>query len=130
MSRSFLAMFRGADARSIAHALAILLVFNAVFGAFHSGAMAKAATGEVVLCSSEGAVRASEGLPQEPADPQDMSCCVLGNGPTPAAIASEPAGLSAPTSPASAFAPPFFDSTVAGPKHPGSASPRGPPKLA
>ena len=131
MSRSFLARFRGADARSIGHALAILLVFNAILGAFHSGAMAKAAaTGEAILCSGEGAVRTSEGLPDPPAGPEDMSCCVLGCGPSPAAIAAAPAALSVPVPAVSAFAPPLFDCTVVSRKHAGSTSPRGPPILA
>ena len=116
MSRSFLARFRGADARSIAHALAILLVVNAVFGAFHFGTMAKAGTGEIVLCSSEGAIRLADGLPREPAAPAEMSCCGLGFGPSPAALAAEPA--------------PLVDRTVISRKHSGSASPRGPPILA
>jgi hypothetical protein len=130
MSRSFLARFRGADARSIAHALVILLVFNAIFGAFHSGAMAKATTGVAILCTSVGAVRVSEGLPDAPAGPEDMSCCVLGCGPSPAAIAAEPAALSVPVAAVSAFAPPLFDCTVTSRKHAGSTSPRGPPILA
>jgi hypothetical protein len=128
MNRSFLAMFRGADARSIGQALAILLVFNAVFGAFHSGAMAKAATGEIILCSSGGAVRAVDGLPEEPAGIEDMSCCVLGCGPSPA-IAAEPAPL-APSFAASAVSPPLFDRTPRDIRRFGIASPRGPPVLA
>lgn len=130
MSRSFLARFRGADARSIAHALAILLVVNAVFGAFHFGTMAKAGTGEIVLCSSEGAIRLADGLPREPAAPAEMSCCVLGFGPSPAALAAEPAAFAPPAFAVSAFAPPLVDRTITSRKHSGSASPRGPPILA
>jgi hypothetical protein len=129
MSRSFLAMLRGADARSIGRALAILLVFNAVFGAFHSGAMARAATGEVILCSSEGAVRAAVGLPEEPAGIEEMSCCVLGCGPS-TAIAAEPAPLAAPAYAACVVPPPLFDRTQGDIRWPGMASPRGPPALA
>jgi hypothetical protein len=128
MSRSFLARFRGEDARSIAHALAILLVFNAILGAFHSGSMANAATGEIVLCSSDGALRLADGLPKEPGGREGMSCCVLGCGPSPA-IAAEPAALAASTYAVTAFALPLFETGFTGPKRPGSASPRGPPIL-
>lgn len=130
MSRSFLARFRGADGRSIAHALAVLLVFNAFLGALHSGTMAQAATGELILCSSEGAVRAGESLPQEPIGQDAMSCCVLGCGPSPVALAAEPAAFAPPAFAVSAFAPPLFDATAASRKYSGSASPRGPPILA
>jgi hypothetical protein len=130
MSRSFLAMFRGADARSIGHALAILLVFNAFLGAFHSGAMAKGANGEVILCNSDGAVRASDGLPQEPADAEDMSCCVLGCGPSPVAITAEPALFAAPAYQVSATSPLLVESLLCDLRRAGGASPRGPPILA
>ena len=130
MSRSFLAMLRGADARSIGHALAILFVFNTVFGAFHSGLMTAAVAGEVVLCSSEGAVRAPGQLPGPPAGEEVLSCCVLGNGPAPVALAAEPARLSAPT-PVATVSPPLRpDRRIPDIRHSGSASPRGPPLLA
>jgi hypothetical protein len=130
MSRSFLARFRGADARSIAHAMALLLLFNAVFGAFHSSLMAEARAGELVLCSLEGAVPAGEGLPVQPAGADDLSCCVLGAGPAPAALAVEPATLPPPAFAVTAFAPPLLDRFARDPRHSGIAAPRGPPILA
>jgi hypothetical protein len=123
-------MFRGADARSIARAMAVLLVFNAFFGAFHSGAMARTATGAFTLCSTEGAVRPRDDSPQDPADAEDMSCCVLGCGPLPAALAAEPALLAAPTYAASRIPPLLFDKVISDLRRVGIASPRGPPILA
>ncbi len=129
MSRSFLASLRGTDARSVARALALLLLFNGIFGAYHASAMANGHA-DAILCTSDGAVRVDQGLPQVPAGLEEISCCVLGSGPSPAAIAAEPALLSGTSFGQNAPATPLADSILREPRHAGSASPRGPPALA
>ena len=128
MSRSFLASLRGADARSVARALALLLVFNAIFGAFHAGAMANGAE-SAILCTSGGAV-VSEGLPQVPTEADEISCCVLGSGPSSTAIAAESAALTIPAFEGALSSRPHFETVLRELKYTGSASPRGPPALA
>jgi hypothetical protein len=131
MNCCFIARLRGADARSLARAIAVLLVFNAFLGSFHSGAMASADPGAFTLCSNEGAVAGdAAGPPQEPDGSLEMSCCTLGCAPSPAAIAAGPAVSAAPAVAAGTDPSLGVDYIVPHHRYAASASPRGPPALA
>ena len=84
MRRSLFALLRGADGRSLARALACLLLINAVVGGFVSGA--QAADPAAVLCTI--------GIGSDPADApapsHDAACCEFGCVPVTPALATTP----------------------------------------
>ncbi len=87
MQKSLFALMRGADGRSLARALIVLLLVNILVGGFHLGAMAAAGNGVGVICSLASGASASH----DPAAPQpDDQCpccalgCAVGCGPAPA----------------------------------------------
>lgn len=127
MRRSFLALFRDADGRSLARALACLLLVNAIVGGLAQGAMA-AADPAVVLCTATGGVQPAA---DESGGRNDGgACCEMGCVPQLPAVASTPDPLPAPriahdlgsiAAPAATFVPLSL---------PAAHQPRGPPLLA
>jgi hypothetical protein len=128
MSRSFLAMVRGPDGRSLALALVLLLALSGVFGAFNSAGMAGAGAEATLLCSGDDSTDGA-GAPAIPTPSDHGSCCTLGCGPsqvgTVAAIDSAPP----PTPSAQGVSPPTEAARVMALDRPASAGPRGPPVL-
>ncbi len=76
MQRAFLHLLRGPDGRSLARALAFLLLINAFVGGFHGGMLALAADGNGPVICAFGAAqqKAAGGSGQE----HLPACCVLG----------------------------------------------------
>jgi hypothetical protein len=129
MSRSLLAMVRGPDGRSLAWALALLLVLSGVFGAFSSAGMAGAGPDASLLCrgdvSSDGA-----GAPAIPTPEDHGFCCTLGCGPSQAGAHAVVDGVPPAMVPARGISPPADAPGVIALHRPASAGPRGPPVLA
>jgi len=130
MARSFLAAFRSTDARSLARALIVLLVFGAGFNGFHAGSMAGIAGNPGVICTGIGV---STGTPDDPSGQDSRhgwSCCQFG-------CLTAPAGMIAVTDialPAMVWAKVLGGPLRASPvviafEGPASAGPRGPPSL-
>ena len=127
--RSLLALFRGPDGRSMAHALALVVLVNVLLAGLHGGALAlSATTGTPVVCTLAGA-NSDPGHPAN--DPDDRACCTLG-------CLSAVASVVPPSSPVLADAPPaialpVFIALLAGhaTPHPLArpSNPRGPPLL-
>jgi hypothetical protein len=131
MARSFLAVFRSADARSLARALILLLVLSSGFDAFHAGGMAAVDGTGGVGCSVSGASTVAPADPYEMPQSRGWSCCVLGcaslltgiiatnDVPSPVIVWAEAPGRQLLASSVTVA----FD-------RPGNVSPRGPPRLA
>jgi hypothetical protein len=77
MGTSLFALMRGADGRSLARALIVLLLANVVVGGFHLGAMAAAGDGAGVICTLASGAAASHD-PAAPQQDNDCPCCALG----------------------------------------------------
>ena len=91
MGSSLLGLFRGTDGRSLARALACLILVNALFAGLHNGAVA-AGVG-TAICSL-GHDRGSGGTP---GDEQNAPCCSAGCTLSAAALINPPeAALAAP----------------------------------
>jgi hypothetical protein len=130
MARSFLATLRGADARSLARALALLLVFGGLLEALHSGTMAGATRPATVLCTAGGVSVGDAGTPSSPLPREHDACFTLGCGPLFAgalAAADNAPSIALPMRGAHVLA--HASSIDARPK-PGNNRPRGPPVLA
>ncbi len=84
-----LAILRGSDGRSLAIALACLLVVSSLIGGVQAGAAANAATG--VLCTL-GDATGGEAPPADHPEP----CCIAGCLSPAPILAATPAALSAP----------------------------------
>jgi Protein of unknown function (DUF2946) len=130
MARSFLSAFRGTDARSLAQALILLLVFSAGFDAFHAGTMASASETAGVICSATGPSNIAPGNPSDAPQGRGWSCCVIGC----ASIATGIVTTNDVTSPIIVWTklsekPLRGFSTVAGFDRPRNFGPRGPPSL-
>jgi hypothetical protein len=76
MQKSLFALMRGADGRSLARALIVLLLANVIVGGFHLGAMAAAGDGVGVICSLASGAGAHAPGPTQPQN--DCPCCALG----------------------------------------------------
>ena len=76
MPRSLLAILRGSDGRSLARALALLVLVNVVLAGLHGGVLAaSSADGAPVVCALAGGGSA----PASPADDQQQhACCLIG----------------------------------------------------
>jgi len=129
MRRFCLATFRGPDARSLARALACLLILSGWLGALHAGSMALVATGSTVVCSANSAVPDGRS-PTNPAGKEHCICCLIG-------CTAAAAGVATPAVAQLEFEPPAksagkVDRDVAGVPvvRPALAGPRGPPFLA
>lgn len=126
MRRSLFALLRGSDGRSLARALACLLLLNTIVAGLVEGAMAApAAPG--LLCSVDGAR-------EVPASPdganRSLTCCEMGCTAAAPALPPEPAAVPGP-----AIVPTGFyrhPSIAAAPPSalPDAHRPRGPPVLA
>jgi len=130
MRRFCLATFRGPDARSLARALACLLIFSGWLGALHAGSMAVAAAGSTVVCSANGTVPVDGRDPAKPAGKEHRICCLVG-------CTTAVAGIGTSAVARLEFDPPAHsagkvDRDVAGVPvvRPALAGPRGPPFLA
>jgi hypothetical protein len=123
MRESFLAIFRGSDGRSLAKALACLLVFNAFIAGLHTGAMA-APMADAVICSIDGAA-GPDNVPVP--DGHQPPCCVTATGGNPAFVPDVPA-----LAPPSLLREAVFATDARVPDRPHAAAhqPRGPPSLA
>lgn len=130
MMRPFLAGFHGADGRSLARALALLLVVSGCFGALHSGRMAADAADGTVLCGANGVRVAGPGEPIMPLDADYGACCVLGCAVTAFGIATAAGGQPAIPPRASDVGGHNYASPVIAIVRPTIAGPRGPPVLA
>ncbi len=126
--RPLLALLRGPDGRSMARALALIVLTNVLLAGLHGGAMAEsAATGTSAICTLAGA-NSDPGHPAN--DPDRRACCVLGLNAVASVVPPSPPIL-ADTPPATMVAvlvpAPAEHATL----HPldGPASPRGPPLL-
>jgi hypothetical protein len=124
MARSPLALLRGSDGRSLARALACLLLLNAIVVGFHSGSLAAAP--DTVICSAF----AGDGAAPAPAgDDHPPSCCLSGCVSSAAALPPpEGTGLVRPPHLVPA---PLHDAVAIAPSpHRDAVSARGPPVLA
>jgi len=130
MHRTLLAGFRGADGRSLARALAILLVMAGSLGAIDSGRMAANAAGGLVVCAFDGTATAGHGSPTRPPIDDHCFCCAFGcAGTTPGISANDTDRL--PAWPAKAeVGGPVRASLALAARRLLSAGPRGPPGLA
>jgi len=130
MSRTLLAGFRGADGRSLARALAILLVVAGFLGAIDSGRMTADAGGASVICTTHGAAAAGPGNPGRPAREDHCLCCAFGcTGSAPGALTTDVDRL--PAGPARGEVGTPAATTIAlAIRRPPAAGPRGPPGLA
>ena len=93
---SFLSALRGADGRSLARAMAILVGLNLFAAGFHLGAMA--AGGPFVLCAVAGG--ANE--PTAPGGADHHDCCDAGCVPAPIALTIDRGAVLEPPDPAAA----------------------------
>lgn len=80
MLSTFLASFRGADGRSLARALAVLLVISGCLSAIHSGRMAEVSVGGTVVCGVNGAYIPVSGDSTPLFDQHHCICCTFGCG--------------------------------------------------
>lgn len=128
MSRSFLALFRGADGRSLARALACLLLANAIVSGLAQGAMA-AADPAGVICTSFGSTVAPATGGDHPGEGGSI-CCEMGCAPELPALAASPAAVPAPS--VMRDRGPIADAAAPAVRafRPLGHSPRGPPLLA
>jgi hypothetical protein len=94
MAYSPFTLLRNADGRSLAKALACLLLINVVVAGFHAG-MATAGTGGVICSVAADSAAGGGGGPVTPAD-EDHSCCLIGCTPAPVLIAAAPEALPTP----------------------------------
>lgn len=129
MPRTFLAGFRGADGRSLARALALLLVVAGCIGAAHAGRMAVGVTAGFVVCSVNGAGTSANRNPTLPVNQDHCICCAFGcTGATPGVLAET---VERPPAAPEAKVHSVVQSSFAVPlRRPLNAGPRGPPVLA
>ncbi len=76
MGTSLFGLMRGADGRSLARALIVLIVVNVFVGGFHLGAMAADGDGGGVICTLASGAGAH--APGSTGPQNDCPCCVLG----------------------------------------------------
>jgi hypothetical protein len=127
MARSFLAAFRSTDARSLARALIVLMVFGAGFNGLHAGAMAGNTGNPGVICAGIGV---STGNPLGQDSGHGWSCCQFGCLTAPAGmIAAIDIALPAMVWAQVSGGPLRVSPVVIAFEGPASAGPRGPPIL-
>ncbi len=117
------AWLRGADGRSLAHALAALLFLNALVAGMHAGFAAAPGASATVLCHS-----APDGSPPAPSADHEHDCCLTGAGaaaaPLPVVTQAEAIYPAAATIiPDAGHTPPLFRAAT-------REGPRAPPALA
>jgi hypothetical protein len=113
-------MFRSADGRSIARALACLLAFNLFITGLHSGAMAAAAASDAVICS---VMPVDDNTGPSPTHDHLTSCCLSAN--SGAALLPDAPPMAEPIRPSDSFATvPHAQTAGSTPVH---YRPRGPP---
>lgn len=131
MGTSLFVLMRGADGRSLARALIVLLLANVFVGGFHLGAMVAAGNGVGVVCTLASAASASH----DPAAPQrdnDCPCCALGRALAcghASAVPVEPslAAITVPPPAQSVAALVLLDHAAPSPRLTSSNGPRSPP---
>jgi Protein of unknown function (DUF2946) len=129
MTGTSIAGFRGADGRSLARCLALLLVVVGCLGAFHSGRMAAAAADGFIICSTNGAAPSVSDNPTPPSSQDHCICCAFGCSTAAHGVLAGPYDrelLAAPRSERPRFA---RTSTVLSVRLALNAGPRGPPVL-
>jgi hypothetical protein len=128
MTQSPLSLFRGHQGRSLARALACLLLVNVILAGFHAG-MTPTEAGTVLCTAASDSSGVADGGSIPPAD-LDHGCCLLGCVSAPLLLVAPTVEL--PASATSAAADPARIAPVAfspGPHSPANR-PRGPPVLA
>lgn len=80
---TFLNLLRGPDGRSLARAIAILMVFNLFAAGLHAGALAGGGGDAFILCQ----VPSEAGDPAVPGSEHRADCCLAGCGTTTLALA-------------------------------------------
>lgn len=107
MRKSLFVLIRSADGRSLARALVVLMLVNALIGGFHAGAMA--ASGDGVICTAGVATASDAGADRDVPGPDrdPSSCCIFGCAGT---CSPTPAALPEP-SPAAVLSQPLADVT-------------------
>jgi hypothetical protein len=131
MGTSLFALMRGADGRSLARAMIVLLLVNVFVGGFHLGAMAAAGNGIGVICTLASDASAAH----DPAAPQpgdQCPCCALGCAIAcghATAVPAEPslAGIPLPPAGETVTQAVPLDHGVPSPRLPSSNRPRSPP---
>lgn len=130
MQRFHLAAYRGADGRSLARALACLLVLSGWLGALHAGSMAALAGDGVVVCRANGSALADGSVPLTPANRDNCFCCVVGCTAAVAGIAAGAVEQPESDRPTETIAKPNQALVAVAAVRPTLAGPRGPPFLA
>lgn len=87
-------LLRSADGRSLAKALACLLLINVVVAGFHAGMVTANPSGVICSVVAANSVGGASG-PVSPAD-QNHDCCLFGCVPAPTLIEASPEQLPAP----------------------------------
>jgi hypothetical protein len=129
MRSSLLSRFRGVDGHSLARALALLIVVNAVVAGLHTGVTA--AEPAQAICSV-GAESAGGDVPDagHPGGATDRLCCTFGCVPTGAALPTADATVMPSPALRGIKAPPPREGILAATGWLPSHRPRGPPVLA
>jgi len=128
MIRAFSAALRGTDGRSLARALAALVVLNALTAGLHGGAMA--ATPRLAAICTMTASADEAPFQRLPRPGSDCPSCVVGCATPMASLTPPVSGLVRPSENGGAGRPVAAVGAADGPAVSGPHGPRGPPLLA